>query len=126
MLSLLAALTLAAQPAAPKLAEDGNFQCLAIVAVSLAAAPKQSVEDLKTVTGLSAVFMYYLGRIDARYPGFDYVQAFKSLDADPGFAACFVEQAERCSSDAERRAQELQDMGRTLQAQPPRVPGKVD
>jgi hypothetical protein len=125
MLSLLAALTLAAQPAPPKLSEDADFQCLAIVAITLATTPKQSAEDLKAVTGLTAVFMYYLGRLDVRYPDLDFTAAFKSLDADPGFASRFAREAERCSNDAERRSKELQDMGRTLQALPPAMPGKV-
>ena len=125
MWSFAAALALAAQPTAPKLSEDGDFQCLAVVAVTLATTPKQSVDDLKAVTGLTAVFMYYLGRLDVRYPGLDFVEAFKSLDGDPGFVARFAKEAERCSNDAERRSQQLEDMGRTLQELPPPLPGKV-
>ena len=125
MLSLFAVLAFAAQPAAPKLSEDADFRCLAVVAVTLATVPKQSADDFKAVSGLSSVFMYYLGRLDARYPGFDYVEAFKGLDTDTGFVSRFAEEAQRCSNDAERRSQQLQDMGRTLQSLPPQVRRKV-
>jgi hypothetical protein len=124
MWTLLAAALLAAQPAAPKPADDSDFQCLAVVAVVLGKVPKESLEDLKAVTGLTAIFMYYLGRVDVRYPGLDFVEAFKSLDSDSAFRTTFAAQAERCSAEAQRRSQKLQDMGRILQDVPSPVPGQ--
>lgn len=125
MWTLIAAALLAAQPAQPSgLSEDADFQCLAIVAVVLGQVPKESLEDLRTVTGLTSIFMYYLGRLDARYPTLDFVEAFKSLDGDPVFASRFAAQAERCSAEAEKRSKQLQDMGRILQNQPAPLPGQ--
>jgi len=123
MWSLLAAALLAVQPAPADLGQDGDFQCLAVVAVVLGTTPKESLEDLRNVTGLTAIFMYYLGRIDERYPGLDLMTAFKRLDDDEQFKRQFGETAARCSAEAEARGQKLQDMGRVLQDLPLPLPG---
>lgn len=125
MWSIIAAAALAAQPAVPNPVEDSDFQCLAVVAVVLGQVPKESVEDLATVTGLTAIFMYYLGRVDVRFPELDFVEAFKSLDSDAEFRTGFSAQAERCSAEAERRSQQLDAMGRILQDQPLPPPGRT-
>jgi hypothetical protein len=123
MWSFLAAAALAAQPAASNPVEDSDFRCLAVVAVVLGSVPKESVEDLAAVTGLTAIFMYYLGRVDVRYPGLDFVAAFKTLDDDVAFKTGFSAQAERCSTEAERRSQKLDEMGRILRNLLPPPPG---
>jgi hypothetical protein len=129
MWSLLAATALAVSPIPsalpPKIAQDSDFRCLAVVAVVLDSAPTKTAEDFKTVAGLTSVFMYYLGRIDARYPELDFVAAFKLLEAEPSFQAQFASEAARCGDEAEMRSQSLQEMGRTLQDLPPHLPGKI-
>lgn len=122
MWSLLAAAAAAAPQVPPEIASDADFRCLAVVSVVLDRTPKQTAEDFKDVAGLTAVFMYYLGRIDVRYLELDFPAAFKSLDDDPNFATKFASEATRCGDEAQARGQWLQNMGRTLQAQPRRLP----
>ena len=100
----LAALIL--QAAAPGAANAADLRCLATVASG-------GVEAVSRA-GRAAGAMYFVGRIDARSPGYDYGGEMMRLvrsgaDLGPDRA--------RCSAELKARGAALVELSRTLQAQ---------
>jgi hypothetical protein len=123
MLSILTAAALAAQASPAAVARDPDFRCLAVTAMVLDNVSKESPEDAAGAAGVTAIFMYYLGRVDLRHPSLDFAEAFAELDRTAEFMNGFAQDAERCSSEAQERGQALQSMGRALQGEPPAASG---
>ena len=70
--------------------------------------------------GVIAIFMYYLGRIDARLPGIDYVAEVSRLVESPNYVPRkFRADLQRCSGEAQRRGAALKEMGEALQRRAP-------
>jgi hypothetical protein len=122
MLSLIAALA-AAAPAPARPADDPDFRCMvaaSLVLDRMAADGKATPEDK---SGVASVFMYYLGKIDARFPAVDYVEEVSVLVGRPGYAATTLgPDLARCGREATQRGRALEQMGKALQARA--VPGE--
>lgn len=71
---------------------------------------------------LTALFMYFLGKVDARNPGLDYGTAMKRLFAQPGYAGQLPADLTRCGREAQERGTMLEDLGRQLEGINPLVP----
>lgn len=100
LLALALAATLAGQSVPDPNIED--TRCIAVVALTIS-----QTKDDKEKTGLSAGLMYFLGRIDARTPGYDLEAALRRiLDA--------VEKGESLSADAIRCGGILQQRGQYM------------
>lgn len=103
---MLVALLLAAQAApAPASPNEADLRCLAIVAMAVSAAPPERRG------GLAASAMYFVGRIDARTPGFDYrgemtrlVRSHADFAADRG----------RCETLLKSRNAALSELGKGM------------
>ena len=117
MLSFLAAAAAAAQtPAVPL--DDPDLRCVVAVATVSSMAESSASEEEKA--GLIAIFMYYLGKTDARYPGIDYVAEIKRVIESPGYLEkSFAADVKRCSQEAMARGKALEDMGEELQNEMP-------
>ena len=123
MLGYFAAIAAASlQPVATEadLSQDPDLRCM--VAMSLAI---DGLEDDSSVTaeeksGIISIFMYYLGRIDARLPGIDYVKEVSRLVENPNYLRSHLRpDLLRCSAEAQQRGKALQEMGEALQKRVP-------
>lgn len=137
------ALVLAAP--APHPADNPDLRCVAAISFalgSLAATPADGTrggqsggqsggqfgdkpeEKAVDAASLTALFMYFLGKVDARHPGFDYGAAMKRLFAQPGYSGQLPADLARCGREAQERGVMLQDLGRELQGITPLVPSQ--
>lgn len=119
-LSLLAAA--AAAPAVPGptgLIRDRDLRCVAAVSAALGILADRKTDDAEQTAGLTAVFMYYLGKVDARRPGLDYARSLTALMNAPGYAQELPADLKRCGAEAEERGRTLQTLGERLKAAVP-------
>jgi hypothetical protein len=118
MFGVIAALAAAAQQ--PKPVDDPDFHCMVAISMVLgrmAESPAASAEDK---AGVTAVFMYYVGKIDARFPGLDYAGQMSALLARPGYLASELQpDIARCGQEATTRGETLEEMGKALQQSAP-------
>ena len=64
---------------------------------------------------LTALMMYYVGKIDARAPDLDYVAEISKLVQVPGYTEAQVAQDMlRCAAEVEARGKGLEEMGKSL------------
>lgn len=91
-------------PADPATAAD--LRCLAAVAAGAVETPSRA--------GLAAGAMYFVGRIDARSPGFDYAGEMVRLIRS---GADLAADRERCAAELKARGAALVELSRGLQAQ---------
>lgn len=109
MFGLIAAAAAALQPVS---AEDPDLHCMA--AYLFAAGVMQ---DDKTVSGeekaqVATLITYYLGKLNARFPGVQLGDALQRLTASEGFGQAVIQQdITRCNIEVDRWSGELQAMG---------------
>lgn len=100
LLAMVLAATLGGQSAPDPNTDD--VRCVAVVALLIS----QTADD-KAKTGLAAGMMYFLGKIDARTPGYDLESALRRIsDA--------VDKGESLAADAKRCGEILQERGRYM------------
>ncbi|WP_068070795.1 hypothetical protein [Novosphingobium lentum] len=110
ILPLLAA-TMAA-PATP--VDAANAQDVACIALFAAAAGNSTDKDQ---AGTIAAFMYYLGRIDARAPGYDLEGHLVALLSDEAYLKDQLpKDGERCGKELSQRGSELDKIGKAMSA----------
>lgn len=108
MTFLLAAAAAAAQPA---VTADADVRCMAAYLVAAGNTdddPKVTADDK---AGIQSIVMYFFGKLDARKPGADLRGEIKRLIEAPGYAATLRADIERCSAEAETRANYLGTFG---------------
>lgn len=117
-LSLLAAA--AAAPAArADMIRDPDLRCVAAVSAALGILADRKTANAEEVAGLTAVIMYYFGRVDARHPGLDYAPPLTALMNSPQYAQELPADLKRCGAEAEERGRTLQTLGEQLKAAVP-------
>lgn len=115
--SILAAASAALQPVA---AEDPDLHCMA--AYLFAAGIMQ---DDKTVSGeekaqVATLVTYYLGKLNARFPGIQLGDAMQRLTMSEGYGQAVIQQdVTRCNIEVDRWSGELQAMGEANRAAAP-------
>lgn len=114
-----AALALLAATALPGSADDPDLRCVAAVSFVLGASADDKTLDAEGVTGLTAIFMYYLGKVDARRPGLDYAKELGALMNAPGYTRRLPADLVRCGKEAEERGAMLQRLGEDLKGAAP-------
>jgi len=98
------------------LTRDPDLRCLAAVSAALGIVADRKDADPETVPGLTAVFMYFLGKVDAARPGLDYAPPLARLMNSPTYANDLPADLKRCGAEAEGRGQMLQDLADKLRA----------
>lgn len=117
MFSILAAASAALQPVA---AEDPDLHCMA--AYLFAAGIMQ---DDKTISGeekaqVATLVTYYLGKLNARFPGIQLGDAMQRLTMSEGYGQAEIQQdVTRCNIEVDRWSGELQAMGEANRAAAP-------
>lgn len=104
MLSVLAAAAVvASQPTT-----DPDIRCMAsflVVAGQMGEDPQSSAEDK---SGVSAIVLYFFGKVRGRNPKADVKNAIMTLVQSPGYLDTAIRaDIERCSAEAEARGKEL-------------------
>lgn len=117
-LGLLAAVT----SPAPVYTADPDLRCVAAVAAILGTVEETRDADPEMMTGLTAIFMYYLGKVDARSPGLDYAPALTALMGAPGYDRQLPADLKRCGNEAEERGAMLKQLGEQMKASVPLAP----
>lgn len=110
LLPMIAA-AVAAAPVAPISAMDlADSKCIAIIALMAGKA-----QDETQKTGLASGLMYYIGRIDARTPGFDFSGQIIRLFNDKTFMETQIKpEAQRCGAEMTAKGKEVQAFGDSL------------
>ena len=121
MLGFVLGLGLAASASAAEITREPDLRCVAAVSAALGIMGERKDADAETMSGLTAVFMYYLGKVDARHPGLDYAPPLAALMNAPGYAAALPDDLKRCGTEAEERGRTLRILGEQLKAMPPLV-----
>lgn len=112
---ILAILALAAT--AP--VDDPDLRCLTAVAAVLGAASQNKTAEADSVAGLTGIFMYYLGRVDAKRPWFDYGKSLGAVMNAPDYEKRLPLDLQRCGAEAEARGKMLKDLGEELKGAVP-------
>jgi hypothetical protein len=117
MALLLAPLLLAAATPA---ASDPDLRCVAAVSAMLGVMGEDAKAANPEVMGsLTSVFMYFLGKADARHPGFDYAKALGAILNAPGYDRQLPADLKRCGGEAEARGEMLKKLGEDLKTAAP-------
>jgi hypothetical protein len=104
-------LALLAAAAEPSQATEADIRCVAVYA---AAADKA---DEAHKAGVVAGLMYYIGRIDVRSPGYDYLANLKRLLTDQAFLEKGLPaEAQRCAAEMKAKGSEVAALGDSLAA----------
>lgn len=112
-----AAAALSLTTAGPVLADVGaadrpDLECLAVVAIMAG----QNQDNAEAQAGLAGGMMYYLGKLEGRTPGVDWLaeltNLLKTLELTDVQAA-----APRCGQEMQAKGQALVNWGTTVQAQ---------
>ena len=116
-LSLLAA---AATPATPAdMIRDPDLRCVAAVSAALGVLADRKTSNADEAASLTAVIMYYFGKVDARHPGLDYAAPLTALMNSPQYAQELPADLKRCGAEAEERGRTLQRLGEQLKSAVP-------
>jgi hypothetical protein len=107
MLSLILAAALSAPAVDP--ATEADLRCIALFAISSGKAP----EDKKP--GLAAGLLFFLGRIDARSPGFDLEANLRRVMLSETQASLQADAA-RCGPIIESKGKLLTEIGQRMMA----------
>jgi hypothetical protein len=115
MLGLFAAAAVASQQPGPSPA-DPDLRCMVALSIALGGIEDGNVsvpDDEKS--GIVALVMYYVGKIDGRLPGFDYAGQVTKLVESPDYAeGMLLDDLDRCSDEAAKRGETLIDLGEQL------------
>jgi len=112
MTVIAAAAAAVATPAATDVLINEDLRCLAVFA-SLA-----DGKDKENDAGMTGAIMYYIGRIDARVPDYQFGPALKTLFAEPTWNdAAFAADAQRCGAEMGKRGDELSAIGDAMSAE---------
>ena len=107
---MLAAFLLAATTPATPASVDADLRCLAVATMALGSGAAEAQRQ-----GLIVAAMYFVGRIDAARPGFDYEKELGDLLTDPATIRSLAADAARCGAVLQERGQVLQSVGEKLQ-----------
>jgi len=121
-LSLLAAAATPAASAASTRADlirDPDLRCVAAVSAALGILADRKTANAEDAAGLTAVIMYYFGKVDARHPGLDYAAPLTALMNSPQYAQELPADLKRCGAEAEERGRTLQSLGEQLKSAVP-------
>lgn len=89
---------------------EADLRCLAYLTVAIEAEPSARQP------GLAAGLLYFVGRIDARRPGFDYRAALSPTSANAARLAGLDKEAGRCIATVEQRGRALVEAGEALRS----------
>lgn len=110
----------AAAVAAPQLsaADDQDLRCMMAMAYSLSLVEEKGVEASEEErSGLIALVLYYVGKIDGRTPDFDYAGQVKRMVQDPDYEGSGLRSdLLRCADEAQGRGQMLQELSEQIQS----------
>jgi hypothetical protein len=95
---------------APDPALEADLRCLAYLSTAVEKAPAAQQP------GLAAGLLYFVGRIDARMPGFDYAAALARTPANAARLADLDREAPRCVRVVGERGRALVAAGQALRA----------
>lgn len=116
---MLLGLFAAAAVAAPQLsvADDQDLRCMMAMSYSLALIDEQGVEASEEErSGLVALVMYYVGKIDGRTPDFDYAGQVTRMVQSPGYEDTgLVKDLTRCADEAQERGRTLKELSEQIQ-----------
>lgn len=112
MMTLLLAAAAATAPV-PDLTRDPDLRCFMAVAYALGALPDE--KDPAIEASLAAVMMYYVGKLDGRWPDIDLKKQVTRMIQLPSFRRALPAEMQRCGKEAEDRGAALQDFGQYLQ-----------
>lgn len=115
LLLATAATAASAQTAAVSAADKDDMQCFALVAYLAGQHEEGSPEQ----TGLAGGMMYFLGRLEGRAPGTDWLKLLADYILEPDDARLGAEleaQRERCGGVLQDRGQALVEWGATVSA----------
>ena len=118
-LSLLAAAATPAASARADLIRDPDLRCVAAVSAALGVLADRKTSNADEAASLTAVIMYYFGKVDARHPGLDYAPPLTALMNAPGYAQELPADLTRCGAEAEERGRTLQTLGEQLKTAVP-------
>ena len=117
------ALSLLAASAAPAgqtdMIRDPDLRCVAAVSAALGIIADRKTGNADEAAGLTAVIMYYFGKVDARHPGLDYAAPLTALMNSPQYAQELPADLKRCGAEAEERGRTLQSLGEQLKSAVP-------
>ena len=117
---MLVALALLAAAPSPT---DPDLRCVAAISAVLGAVGDKHGADAdpEVFASLTGVFMYFLGKVDARHPGFDYARALGSVVNEPGYDKALAQDLKRCGAEAEERGAMLKRLGEQMKTLPPQA-----
>ncbi len=121
MILALLPLLAAAAPTPAIGVDDPDLRCMVAVSFAMGAVHDKGA-DPDMVEAMSTVFMYFLGKADARHPGEDYGRAFARVVAQPGYEQQLPADLKRCGGEAEARGAMLKDLGEQLKSLAPLAP----
>jgi hypothetical protein len=132
LLGLLAAAAVAAQQpqSQASMVEDSDLRCMVAMSFALATIDATiekdgAKADEEERSGIVALIMYYVGKIDGRTPGFDYAGQVTRLVQTPGYTETGLrDDLTRCGDDAQERGRTLMELGKQLEDLVPLITGK--
>lgn len=111
--SIMALLAAQAAPAAVDAEIAPDLRCVAVLTMVGSQAPESQR------AGLLGGTMYFVGRIDARRPHYDYKAGLAALLTDEAELKALRNEAARCGNEMKARGQALQEAGAALKAMEP-------
>lgn len=123
ILALLPLVAAATQPP-PVVADNPDLRCMVAVSYALGAASEKNA-DAETLASMTSVFMYFLGKVDARQPGEDLARAFRRIVGQRGYDQQLPADLRRCGGEAEVRGAMLKDLGEQLRGIAPLAPSSA-
>jgi hypothetical protein len=124
ILALLPLATAVAAPPAVLSVNDPDLRCMVAVSFAMGAAQSKGA-DAETVGSMSAVFMYFLGKSDARHPGENYAPAFARVVAERDYEQRLPADLQRCGAEAEARGAMLKQLDEQLRPIVPQAPASA-
>lgn len=127
MILALLPLLAAATPPVPHpfvAVDDPDLRCMVAVSFVLGAASEKGA-DAETIGGMTAVFMYFLGKVDARYPGEDLAKVFNQVVGRREYERQLPADLTRCGGEAEARGAALKQLGQELKGSVPLAPSSA-
>ena len=125
LFGLFAAAAAATQQPAPQIVSDPDLRCMVALSITLGGMEDGAIEaadDEKS--SVLALVMYFVGKIDARLPDFDYATEVTRLVQSPDYAGNILpDDLERCSDEAAARGQTLIELGEQLKDLAPLMQG---
>lgn len=125
LFGLLAAAAAAAQQPVPAMTNDPDLRCMVALSIALGSIEDGTIDlDDDEKSGVAALVMYYVGKIDGRMPGFDYARQVRKLVGSPDYAErTLLDDLDRCGNEADERSQTLIELGEQLKDLAPLMQG---